>query len=74
MDKCPEKDDNNKFNVLIEMASIMNDLHFSVNTQVDIIIDFIAKKEISDKELQNTLFKTIVKQFNNRVVVSAYMG
>ena len=74
MDKCPEKDDNNKFNVLIEMASIMNDLHFSANTQVDIIIDYISKKEISDKDLQNTLFKTIVKQFNNRVVVSAYMG
>ena len=50
------------------MASIMNDLHFSANTQVDIIIDLIAKKEISDKDLQNTLFKTIVKQFNNREI------
>ena len=73
MDYQTEKDDNNKFNVLIEMASIMNDLHFSANTQVDIIIDLIAKKEISDKDLQNTLFKTIVKQFNNRVVVTASM-
>ena len=73
MDHQAEKDDNYKFNVLIEMASIMNDLHFSANTQVDIIIDLIAKKEISDKDLQNTLFKAIVKQFNNRVVVSASM-
>lgn len=68
-----EKNDNNKFNVLIEISSIMNDLHFSANTQVDIIIDTIAKKEISDKELQNVLFKTIIKQFNNRVVVTASM-
>ena len=73
MDNQAEKDDNSKFNVLIEIASIMNDLHFSANTQVDIIIDLIAKKEISDKDLQNALFKTIVKQFNNRVVVSASM-
>ena len=71
MDKEAERDDNNKFNVLIGIASIMNDLHFSANTQVDIIIDLIAKREISDKDLQNTLFKAIVKQFNNRVVVSA---
>ena len=73
MDKQAERDDNTKFNVLIEIASIMNDLHFSANTQVDIIIDLIAKKEISDKDLQNALFKAIVKQFNNRVVVSASM-
>ena len=73
MDNQAEKNDNSKFNVLIEIASIMNDLHFSANTQVDIIIDLIAKKEISDKDLQNVLFKTIVKQFNNRVVVSASM-
>ena len=74
IDKCTEKGDNSKFNVLIEMASIMNDLHFSANTQVEIIIDYISKKEISDKDLQNTLSNTIVKQFNNRVVVSALMG
>ena len=73
MDYQQERNDNNKFNVLIEMASIMNDLHFSANTQVGIIIDLIAKKELSDKDLQNTLFKAIVKQFNNRVVVSAYL-
>ena len=73
MNKQVEKDDNTKFNVLIEIASIMNDLHFSANTQVDIIIDLIAKKEISDKDLQNALFKAIVKQFNNRVVVTASM-
>ena len=73
MDNQAEKNDNSKFNVLIEIASIMNDLHFSANTQVDILIDLIAKKEISDKDLQNVLFKTIVKQFNNRVVVSASM-
>ena len=73
MDHQQERNDNNKFNVLIEMASIMNDLHFSANTQVGIIIDLIAKKELSDKDLQNTLFKAIVKQFNNRVVVSAYL-
>ena len=71
MDNQTEKNDNTKFNVLIDIACIMNDLHFSANIQVDIIIDLIAKKEISDKDLQNTLFKTIVKQFNNRVVVSA---
>ena len=73
MDYQQERNDNNKFNVLIEMASIMNDLHFSANTQVGIIVDLIAKKELSDKDLQNTLFKAIVKQFNNRVVVSAYL-
>ena len=54
MDHQQERNDNNKFNVLIEMASIMNDLHFSANTQVGIIVDLIAKKELSDKDLQNT--------------------
>ena len=73
IDNQTEKNDNTKFNVLIEIASIMNDLHFSANTQVGIIVDLIAKKEISDKDLQTTLFKAIVKQFNNRVVVSASM-
>ena len=73
MDNHGEKDDNTKFNILIEIASIMNDLHFSANTQVGIIIDFIAKKEIKDKDLQNTLSKTIVKQCNNRVVLAASM-
>jgi hypothetical protein len=71
MDNQGEKDDNTKFNVLIEIASIMNDLHFSANTQVGILIDLIAKKEIKDKDLQNTLSKTIVKQYNNRMVVTA---
>ena len=71
LDNQVEKDDNTKFNILIEMASFMNDLHFSANTQVGIIIDFIAKKEIKDKDLQNALSKTIVKQYNNRVVLSA---
>ena len=66
-----EKNDNNKFDVLIEISSIMNDLHFSANTLMDIIIDTIAKKEISDKELLNTLLKTILKQYNNRIVVSS---
>ena len=71
LDNQVEKDDNTKFNILIEIASCMNDLHFSANTQVGIIIDFIAKKEIKDKDLQNALSKTIVKQYNNRVVLSA---
>ena len=73
MENQNEQNDSNKFNVLIEIASIMNDLHFPANTQVDIISDYIAKKEISDKDLQNTLLKTIVKQINNRVVMSATM-
>jgi hypothetical protein len=71
LDVYPEKDDNTKFNILIEIGSIMNDLHFSANTQVGIINDYIAKKELSDPELQNTLLQTIVKQCNNRKVVSA---
>ena len=62
-----------KFDVLIEIASVMNDLHFSANTQIDIIVDFIAKKEIKDNNLKDVLLKTIVKQYNNRVVVSASM-
>ena len=71
LDVYPEKDDNTKFNILIEIGSIMNDLHFSANTQVGIINDYIAKKELSDPELQNTLRQTIVKQCNNRKVVCA---
>ena len=63
--------DNTKFNVLIEMASIMNDLHFQVNMVVDILVDIIAKKELTDKELQKSLSFTIVKQYNNRVVEHA---
>ena len=51
----------------------MNDLHFAANTQVDIIIDSIVKKEIKDKDLVEVLFKTIIKQYNNRVVVAASM-
>ena len=73
MENQNEKSDNNKFDVLILISSIMNDLHFSANTQVDIIIDYIAKKEIKDKDLREVLFKTILKQFNNRVVVAASM-
>ena len=46
IDNQSEINDSTKFNVLIEIASIMNDLHFSANTQVDIIIDLIAKKEL----------------------------
>ena len=38
-----------------------------------IIIDSIAKKEIKDNDLKDVLFKTIIKQYNNRVVVSASM-
>ena len=68
-----EKNDNSKFDVLISISSIMNDLHFAANTQVDIIIDSIAKKEIKDKDLVEVLFKTIIKQYNNRVVVAASM-
>ena len=73
MENHNEKNDNNKFDVLIAISSIMNDLHFSANTQVDIIIDSIAKKEIKDNDLKDVLFKTIIKQYNNRVVVSASM-
>ena len=73
MENQNEKNDNNKFDVLIAISSIMNDLHFSANTQVDIIIDSIAKKEIKDNDLKDVLFKTIIKQYNNRVVVSASM-
>ena len=68
-----DKNDSNKFDVLIAISSIMNDLHFSANIQVDIIIDSIAKKEIKDKDLREILFKTIIKQFNNRVVMAASM-
>ena len=71
IDNQSEINDSIKFNVLIEIASIMNDLHFTANTQVDIIIDSIAKRELKDKDLKNTLIQTIVKQFNNRVVVAA---
>ena len=73
MENQNEKNDNTKFDVLIEISSIMNDLHFSANTQLDIIIDFIAKKEIKDNNLREVLLKTIIKQFNNRMVVSASM-
>ena len=73
MENQKEKNDNNKFDVLIEISSLMNDLHFSANTQVDILIDSIAKKEIKDNELKDVLFKTIIKQFNNRMVVTASM-
>ena len=73
MENQNEKNDNNKFDVLIEISSVMNDLHFSANTQLDIIVDFIAKKEIKDNNLKDVLLKTIVKQYNNRVVVSASM-
>ena len=71
MDSKGEKDDNTKFNILIEMASFMNDLHFPVNTQIGILIDLIAKKEIKDKDLQMALSKIIIKQYNNRVVISS---
>ena len=73
MENQNEKNETNKFDVLIEIASVMNDLHFSANTQIDIIVDFIAKKEIKDNNLKDVLLKTIVKQYNNRVVVSASM-
>ena len=73
MENQNEKNDNTKFDVLIEISSIMNDLHFSANTQLDIIIDFIAKKEIKDNNLREVLLKTLIKQFNNRMVVSASM-
>ena len=73
MESRSEKNDSDKFDVLIAMSSVMNDLHFAANTQVDIIIDAIAKKEIKDKDLREVLFKTIIKQFNNRVVVAASM-
>ena len=73
MESRSEKNDSDKFDVLIAMSSVMNDLHFAANTQVDIIIDAIAKKEIKDKDLREILFKTIIKQFNNRVVVAASM-
>ena len=73
MESHNEKNDSDKFDVLIAISSIMNDLHFTANTQVDIIIDAIAKKEIKDKDLREVLFKTIIKQFNNRVVVAASM-
>jgi len=73
MESHNEKNDSDKFDVLIAISSVMNDLHFTANTQVDIIIDAIAKKEIKDKDLREVLFKTIIKQFNNRVVVAASM-
>ena len=73
MENQNEKNDNTKFDVLIEISSVMNDLHFTANTQIDIIVDFIAKKEIKDNNLKDVLLKTIVKQYNNRVVVSASM-
>ena len=73
MENQKEKNDNNKFDVLIEISSLMNDLHFSANTQVDILYECIAKKEIKDNELKEVLFKTIIKQFNNRMVVAASM-
>ena len=73
MENQNEKNETNKFDVLIEIASVMNDLHFSANTQIDIIVDFIANKEIKDNDLKDVLFKTIIKQYNNRVVVSASM-
>ena len=73
MENQNEKNETNKFDVLIEISSVMNDLHFSANTQIDIIVDFIAKKEIKDNNLKDVLLKTIVKQYNNRVVVSASM-
>ena len=73
MENHNEKNDNNKFDVLIAISSIMNDLHFSINNQVDIIIESIAKKEIKDKDLVEVLSKTIIKQYNNRVLMTASM-
>ena len=73
MESQNEKNESNKFDVLIEISSIMNDLHFSANTQVDIIIDYIAKKEINDKELKEILTKAILKQYNNRKLMEAAM-
>ena len=38
-----KKNENNKFNALIEISSIINNLDFSADTQFDIIIHLIKK-------------------------------